>query len=704
MKKSPSSANPGQLRSRAEARLGEQKKLKTVVAKTEADPQRLLHELQVHQIELEMQNAELRQARDELEVALENYTDLYDFAPVGYFTLTTTGAILQANLTGAMLLGIDRSRLVSQSFDRLITAEFRPAFSTFLKQVFTGKAKQSADFEITCQGQPLRFVNIEAQGILNEEKCRIAVVDITARKLVESALITSEARYRNLFNSMDEGYCVIEMIFDEHRQAVDYRFVEVNCAFEKQSGLNNVLGKRMMELVPAIEEKWLTNYGKVALTGEPIRFDNEYKGLNRWFDVYAFRIGGDDSCKVAVLFNNVTDRKNAEAKLRVSEDRYRTLFTSIDEGFCIIEMIFNKSQKPVDYRFLEVNPTFEKQTGLKDAAGKRICKLVPDIENHWIDIYGQVALTGESIRFMNEAKAMGGRWFDAYACRVGGTESRKIAVVFNDITERKKAELVQRRIEILAASNKKLEKEINHRKIVELELKTSGKQLQQLSRKILTTQEEERKRISRELHDTVLQTLVGINLHLASLTSKVLDNPTSLRRRVAQTQLLVEKSLAIVHRFAVELRPSVLDDLGLIPALHSYIKDFMLQTGLRAIFTVCAEVNELPTIESSVLYRVALEALHNVAMHAQASAVEVKIKKLPDWIFLTIKDDGKSFDVKNVLRTKENIRLGLLGMKERLEMISGKLSIKSSPSHGTTVIAQIPVVTKSVETVVSNQV
>jgi PAS domain-containing protein len=119
--------------------------------------------LQVHQIELEMQNAELRQARDELEVALENYTDLYDFAPSGYFTLAATGAILQANLTGATLVGIERSRLVGQSFGRLVSAEFRPAFSTFLEQVFAGQTKQSGDFELAGKGQPLRFVNIEAQ-------------------------------------------------------------------------------------------------------------------------------------------------------------------------------------------------------------------------------------------------------------------------------------------------------------------------------------------------------------------------------------------------------------------------------------------------------------------------------------------------------------------------------------------------------------
>jgi two-component system sensor histidine kinase DegS len=152
-----------------------------------------------------------------------------------------------------------------------------------------------------------------------------------------------------------------------------------------------------------------------------------------------------------------------------------------------------------------------------------------------------------------------------------------------------------------------------------------------------------------------------------------------------------------VHRFAVELRPTVLEDLGLIPALHTFMKDFMKRTGVRASLTAYAAVNQLPLDQSAVLYRVALEALNNVAIHAQATAAEVQIKKLPDWVCLTVKDDGKSFDVKSVLRMKGHGRLGLLGMKERLQMIGGKFSIKSTSGHGTTVTARIPATTKGVE-------
>ena len=134
----------------------------------------------------------------------------------------------------------------------------------------------------------------------------------------------------------------------------------------------------------------------------------------------------------------------AETALHESEERYRTLFDSIDEGFCVIEMIFDERNHPVDYRFLEVNPTFARQTGLHEATGKRMRELVPDLEEHWFEIYGNVALTGEPVRSVNESKLMDGRWFDFYACRVGDPHSRKVAIVFNDISERLRAERLLR--------------------------------------------------------------------------------------------------------------------------------------------------------------------------------------------------------------------------------------------------------------------
>lgn len=158
---------------------------------------------------------------------------------------------------------------------------------------------------------------------------------------------------------------------------------------------------------------------------------------------------------------DVTDRKHAEDTLREADrqkteyltvlSRYRTLFESIDEGFCIIEMIFDEQSRPVDYRFVEVNPAFERQSGLADALGKRMREMVPDHDEHWFTTYGRIALTGESARFESRAEAMG-RWFDVYAFRFGNPDDHQVAVLFTDVSERKRAAEELRRSEATLAA------------------------------------------------------------------------------------------------------------------------------------------------------------------------------------------------------------------------------------------------------------
>jgi PAS domain S-box-containing protein len=131
--------------------------------------------------------------------------------------------------------------------------------------------------------------------------------------------------------------------------------------------------------------------------------------------------------------------ENANRQVRESEETYRALFDLIDEGFCVVQVLFDNADKPVDYRFLDVNRAFEKQTGIKNAVGRRMREIAPAHEQHWYQIYGQIALTGESRRFESPAHALG-RFYDVYAFRLGKGEQRHVAILFNDITERKQAE------------------------------------------------------------------------------------------------------------------------------------------------------------------------------------------------------------------------------------------------------------------------
>ena len=263
--------------------------------------------------------------------------------------------------------------------------------------------------------------------------------------------------------------------------------------------------------------------------------------------------------------------------------------------------------------------------------------------------------------------------------------------------------LSQRTVE-LGASNVELRREVAQRRSAEEALRKSERhyaellvesarlqeQLRRLSRQILSAQEEERKTISRELHDVIAQTLTGINMQLAALKKEALTNTVGLDRNIASTQRLVEQSVEIVHRFARELRPAVLDHLGLVAALHSLLKTFTEQTGVHTGLTAFAGVENLDASRRTVLFRVAQEGFTNIGRHAKATRAGITIDRVEGGICMKIKDDGKSFDVARAMRAVAGKRLGLLGMRERVEMIGGKLTIESPPETGTTLSAFIP--------------
>lgn len=265
-------------------------------------------------------------------------------------------------------------------------------------------------------------------------------------------------------------------------------------------------------------------------------------------------------------------------------------------------------------------------------------------------------------------------------------------------------ETLRRLTAALARGNRRLEREIARRKAAEvlirkgkdryrtlfLESQTMQRKLRHVTRQIILAQEEERREISRELHDEVVQTLIGINVQLSTLKRGTSVGLQTLKAKIARTQRLVANSVSVVHRFARQLRPAALDDLGLIPALQAFSKSLVARKKLKIRLTVFDGVEAVGSARRTVLYRVAQEALTNVVRHAQASQVRLTIDEIPGAIRMEIGDDGKSFHVGNALRAANPKRLGLIGMKERIEMVGGSLTIESAPGIGTTVRAEIP--------------
>src|SRR6185503_3379233 len=261
-----------------------------------------------------------------------------------------------------------------------------------------------------------------------------------------------------------------------------------------------------------------------------------------------------------------------------------------------------------------------------------------------------------------------------------------------------------RRNQELAQINRHLQNEIAERKRTEKALRESEgyyrvlfsearvmqENLRHLSSRVLHVQEEERKRISRELHDEVGQALTAINVNLAVLRKAPVAMEKTFRKRIIEAQNLLVETMETVHRFSRELRPAMLDDLGLAPALRSYVKAFAERNGLRAWCRACPEVEKLSSEQKIVLYRVAQESLNNIAKHAEANQVEVLIRNFRGAIRMEIKDNGKSFQVDRLNPAKGNERLGLLGIQERVRLIDGNFAVESERGKGTTVRVQIP--------------
>jgi PAS domain S-box-containing protein len=247
-----------------------------------------------------------------------------------------------------------------------------------------------------------------------------------------------------------------------------------------------------------------------------------------------------------------------------------------------------------------------------------------------------------------------------------------------DITESKRAEEALRRSE-------------EHYRVLFNEAKAMQEKLRDLSSKILHAQEEERKRISRELHDEVGQALTAISVNLQLLKKKSARVGNGLDRNVTETQSLLEQTMHNVHRFSYELRPAMLDDLGLLVALRWYIKSFAKRTGIKVRLSADRSVEGLESEPKTVIYRVVQESLTNISKYAQASQATVSVHKLGADIRLSVRDNGKGFQPDRMATgSKEKSGLGLMGMQERLRLVDGQLVVESAPGKGTTVRATIP--------------
>ena len=261
-------------------------------------------------------------------------------------------------------------------------------------------------------------------------------LDVTRFRTEEDRLVDSEARYRTLFGAIDAGFCIVEMRFDAVGQPVDYRFVEVNPAFERHTGLADATGGWVSDLVPGLEQFWLDAYGEVAMTGRPVRFESGAVAMGRWFDVHALRIGEPARRRVAVLFTDITERRAAEGLLRDTA-RDRT-----DER----DMVWRTSRDlflvcGFDGRYRAVNPAWTETLGWPedDLVGAHFNAFIhPEdqatVEGVFGDLLAGIVLDGLDVRMRTRDGSF--RWLSWYAIPRGD----HFYAAGRDVTERKALE------------------------------------------------------------------------------------------------------------------------------------------------------------------------------------------------------------------------------------------------------------------------
>jgi len=290
-----------------------------IMSLTKVNALKLLHSLEVHKIELELQNEELRLARDQAEKATQKFTELYDLAPTGYFTLEFDGTITELNLSGAKMLGIERAELVKSNFRLFITQDTLPLFNYFLKKAFETGEKQICEVRLINTGIPSIFIYIEGITSNTGQTCFISIVDITDRKQSEENLSKSEERFRLTLDTMLEGCQII---------GFDWRYLYLNesAAVNGRVKKQDLIGQTMMEIFPGIVETEM--FGRLEKCMSKRTNDhmvNEFTfpdGSSGWFELSIQAVPEG----IFIISFDITESRLVKESLIESEAKFRNLF------------------------------------------------------------------------------------------------------------------------------------------------------------------------------------------------------------------------------------------------------------------------------------------------------------------------------------------------------------------------------------------
>ena len=613
-------------------------------------------------------------------------TTLYSLRDAVFIMNLEGGEIVECNPAAMEMFGYHREEMVGQGprflhVDAAALQEFRERLAAavaeqgFLEQFeFQLRRKDGSVFPTSHTVTPLRDGRGKQTGWVS------VVQDITDRKRAEEALRQSEQRYRDFISHSNEGVWRVEFeqpvpldLAEEEslERILQYGYLaECNAAYVRSLGLSTpeeLLGKRLGDLIPPgdLREETIESFRSAVRGGFQCRTvafrTSDKKGnLKYLFRTETPMVENRRLVRVWGITRDLTELKLAEEQLRKSEERWRAVFENSAAGIALTD--------PAGTRFLSANAAFQKMLGYPEEELRALTFMdVTHEGDREANRRLLVELRGgrqSSYEMQKRYRRKDGSliWAGIHVSMVPGTESipRFLMAIVEDITERKRAQE---------------------------ELQYSFKQLRALTARLQGIREEERKSVAREIHDELGQALTAIKIDLASLMRQSPADEHQ-RRRAESILKLVDQTIQSVRRISTELRPGILDDLGLVAALEWAAEEFQARTGTRCRLDFPEDDIAIDQECATAMFRIFQETLTNVARHANASEMGVRLAKENGNLTLEVHDNGIGIDAEQLFGSQS---LGILGMRERADLLGGELTIISAPENGTTVKVRIPV-------------